>query len=462
MQRFLAAMIVLALVTGCGATAGAPASGDGEPTPSQPSAEPTAPDTQPTTGAMSPEPTMTDDIELARANLTRLATTPADATSAGAAVNAFGLDLYRALATGDPSTNLVMSPASIALALAMARPGARGQTASEMDAVMHDLGSDAHAAWVAGLDQALNERSGTFNDAMGEPQQVTLREVNAAFAQRGLSLDQGYLDALATRFDAGLRLVDYRQAAEAARVLINGWVADQTEQRIRELLAEGTLDPQTRLVLVNAIYLKAAWQTAFQKEATTSAPFTRPDGSTVEVPMMHAQDQYRYAAGDGWQAVELPYIGGQLAMLLVVPDDLAAFTSTLDAATLDGIVTALSSIEVNLGLPRFSAETQVELSTVLSALGMPTAFSEQADFGGITSEEPLRISAVVHQANIDVDEAGTEAAAATAVVMEAMGMPIEPVTLTIDHPFLFALRDATTGTILFLGRVSDPSTASGT
>ncbi len=437
MTRPLAAILALVLVGGCAATGGSP-----------------------TDGARSPEPSAQVGIELAAANLPRLTGTAADAVNAGAAVNAFGLDLYRALLGSDQAANIVISPASVALALAMARPGARGRTAAEMDSVLHDLGSDVHAAWVGSLGAALDARTGTFNDRTGSPQQVTLRVVNATFAQRGLALEQPYLDALATRFAAGLRLVDYQGAAEAARNLINGWVADRTEQRIRELLAQGAVDGQTRLVLVNAIYLKAAWQLPFTKEATAPAPFTRLDGSSVDVPMMHTADQYPYASGDGWHAVELPYVGGKLAMLVIVPDDLAAFSGTLDAQRLTGIVNGLAPAEVDLGLPKFSAETQAELGDILAALGMPTAFTDAADFSGITTQETLDISAVVHQANIDVDEAGTEAAAATAVIMAA-GMAAEPVSLTVDRPFLFALRDVETGTILFLGRIADPSAASG-
>ncbi len=456
MKRLLSAMLTLVLFGGCAATGGTPSSGVATP---QPTTSATTP--EPTTQPVSHEPGARAGIELAAADLPRLTGTASDATSAGAAVNAFGLDLYLALLGKDQAANVVISPASVALALAMARPGARAGTATEMDSVMHDLGSNEHAAWVATLGAALDARTGTFSDRTGSPQQVTLRVVNAAFAQRGLALEQPYLDALATRFGAGLRLVDYLAAAGAARTLINGWVAGQTEQRIRELLAQGTLDAQTRLVLVNAIYLKAAWQMPFPSEATAPAPFIRLDRSTVDVPMMHTQDQYPYASGDGWRAVELPYVGGKLAMLVIVPDDLAAFSRTLDAQRLTGIADDLAPAEVNLGLPRFSAETQAELGEILAALGMPTAFTDAADFSGITTQEPLEIAAVIHQANIDVDEAGTEAAAATAVVMRATGMAAEPVSLTVDRPFLFALRDVETGAILFLGRIGDPSVPSG-
>lgn len=426
MKRILAGLTVLTLVAGCG-------------TPN------------PSGGAT------TGGIELAAANVAHVTGSADDAVAAGSAVNDFGMALYQRIAADDTSANLVVSPTSIALALAMARAGARGQTAAEMDAVLRDLGTDEHAAWVAALDSLLNARTGSFPDESGQAQDVTLRIVNAPFAQRGFALETAYLQALGDRFGAGLRLVDYVTAAETARQAINGWVAGQTEQRIKELLAQGDVDAMTRLVLVNAIYLKAAWQTPFDEGATAPAPFTRLDGTTVDVPLMHMAAQLPYATGTGWQAVELPYVGGKLSMLVIVSDDLAAFEKTLDGAALAGIVRGRMAREVILALPKFGTESRVALGPVLAALGMPTAFTDAADFTGISKEAPLQISAVIHQANIDVDEKGTEAAAATAVVMRATGMPAEPVTLTVDHPFLFALRDLETGAVVFLGRIADPS-----
>lgn len=339
----------------------------------------------------------------------------------------------------------------------MARAGARGQTATEMDAVMHDLGTDANAAWVAALDVALNARTATFKDATGADHQVTLRVVNALFAQRDFALDQAYLRALASRFGAGLRLVDYKTQAEAARAAINAWVAGQTEDRIRELIRQGILDEATRLVLVNAMYLKAAWLDPFADGATAPAPFTRLDGLTVSVPMMLGGGIVPYAAGEGWQAVQLPYVGRQLAMLLVLPDDLAAFDASLNAGAFAAITGGLEDRAVFVHLPRFGTESRLDLADILGALGLPTAFTDDADFTGITTEEPLKIRAVLHQANINVDEKGTEAAAATAVEMVAAGAPAEPVDLVVDRPFLFALRDLGTGAVLFLGRITDPS-----
>jgi serpin B len=394
-------------------------------------------------------------MEEARADVPRASAAPAAAASAAAAVNAFGLDVYRKVAAG--TDNVVFSPASIALALGMARAGARGQTATEMDAVMHALGADANVGWLNALDQALAARSGTFEDMGGNALPVALRIANAPFAQVGMPLEAAYLEALAARYGAGLRLVDYVADTEGARKAINGWVNEQTEQRIPELLVPGVLTPQSRLTLVNAIYLKAPWLEPFAAEATQPGAFTRADGSAVEVPMMATGASMRHAGGTGWEAVEIPYIGGSLAMTVVVPDDLAAFEQTLTADQLASITGALEETQVSLTFPKFSIETKAELADVLAALGMPSAFDDRADFSGITTAEQLLIADVIHQANIDVDEKGTEAAAATAVVMRAGSMPAEPVTMRVDRPFLFALRDVPTGTVLFLGRVGDPS-----
>jgi serpin B len=399
-----------------------------------------------------------DSIDLAMSTVARDPASDADAANAATAINAFGLDLYRAMAAG--SENLVISPASIALALGMARPGAVGDTAAEMDAVLHEVASDEHAAWLNALDQALAARNGTFTDASNKEADVALRIANANFAQSGFPLEQTYLDALAARFGAGLQLVDFAADPEAARVLINDWVAEQTEDRIEELLAEGVLTPLTRLALVNAIYLKAQWHTPFDDERTEDAPFTTADGASVMVPTMATEIRMGYAEGAGWRAVELPYVGGSLAMTIVVPDDLEAFEAELDADLMATIAGSLDEQEVALALPRFSVDTQASLGDLLQALGMPTPFDpDRADFSGISPQgEDLYISAVIHQANIDVDEYGTEAAAATAVIIGVESRGPDPITVNVDRPFMFALRDTLTGSVLFLGRVTDPST----
>jgi serine protease inhibitor len=386
----------------------------------------------------------------------RATVSEAQATNAANAINAFGFDLYARLASH--GGNLVFSPASIELALAMARPGARGATATQMDSVMHGAGADAMADSLTALAAALEARNGTFKAYDGTDQPVALHVANSAFGQQDLTFQPDYLNALASRFGAGIRLVDYKKDFEAARALINEWVSDQTEARIPKLLEAGTLDDLTRLVLVNAIYLKARWLTPFVS-GTQPAPFTRADGTVVQVPLMMGETiSAPYAKGPGWQAVELPYLGGSLAMTVIVPDDLTAFEAVMDSASMAGIVAGLTTKTVQVSLPRFDIQTATGLGDQLAQMGMPLAFDPNAaDFSGMTTQEQLYISAVVHQANITVDENGTEAAAATAVIASASSMPAELITLRIDHPFLFELRDVPTGTVLFLGRVVDPS-----
>ena len=390
------------------------------------------------------------------ADVARASVSPPDAINAASSINAFGLDLFRQV--GTTGGNVVISPASVAIALAMARAGARGVTAAQMDTVLHGVGSEVNAAGINALDQALAARTGTFPDAGGHALPVTLRIANAPFAQRGLTLVPAYLDALASRFGSGVRLVDYQADPEAVRQLINAWVGAQTEGRIPELLAAGVITPLTRLTLINAIYLKAPWATPFPAEATQPGSFTRADGSSVDVAMMSLSAGLGYAEGFGWRAVELPYVGGSLALTVIVPDDLATFEAGLTAQALAAMTAALREREVDLTLPKFSVQTATSLVDALKALGMPLAFDpNHADFSGITTQEQLFISDVIHQANIDVDEKGTTASAASAVMIAGLAAPAPPVTLRVDRPFLFALRDIPTGAIVFLGRVADPS-----
>ena len=438
-QRSVVLLVVVALTAGCAAGSG------------RSSATPTDPGRSPLTPGSSPEAVMS---ELVMSSVARETVDPADAARAAAAINDVGLELLR---RGTPGgENAVVSPASIVLALAMARAGAGGETAAEMDRVLRDVASDTNASWLNALDAALAMRSGTFKDGMNEDAEVLLRIANQSFAHRDFPLEAGYLDALASRFGSGVRLVDFIRNAEGARLDINGWVAEHTEGRIPELLGQGTVGELTRLVLVNAIYLKAAWLSPFDPKATSPGAFRRLDGSSIDVPMMRDTLGARYAEGDGWRAVELPYVGRQLAMLIVVPDDLVAFEAALDGAELDRIAAALDVERVVLSMPRFGIESKLSLREVLMAMGMPLAFTAGADFSGITPVDDLFISDVIHQANIDVDEEGTEAAAATAITFEVTSAPLQQFQLAIDRPFVFALRDVETGAILFLGRVVEP------
>jgi serpin B len=439
--RAVVLLITLAMVAGCGgASPGL-------------SAAPTDAGRSPITSTGSPsEGTLS---ELAMSSVERIAADPADAALAAQAINDFGLELLREATPG--GENSVLSPASIVLALAMARIGARGETAAEMDRVLRDVASDGHSSWLNALDAALATRSGTFKDRFNKDADVLLRIANQSFAQRGFLLEPAYLDGLATHFGSGLRLVDFIRDAEGVRRDINGWVAERTEGRIPDLLPDGSVDAMTRLVLVNAIYLRAAWLAPFDEKATAPMAFHRLDGSSIDVATMHDTLGLRYAEREGWQAVELPYVGRQLGLLVILPDALADFEAGLDGAALEKIAGALKDERVMLSLPRFGIESKLDLNAVLEAMGMPLAFDPlRADFSGITPVDDLYISGVIHQANIDVDEEGTEAAAATGVVMGTTSVPPPPIPMTVDRPFLFALRDLETGAILFLGRVVEP------
>ena len=417
-------------------------------------------------------------VDLAISDVPRAAASPAAAKKAVAAINAFGLDLLKR--AGTPSTNVVLSPTSIALALAMARAGARGETAAQMDTVMRSAGSDRLAGAMNALDAALASRSGTFNGPDGEALEVTLRIANATFAQQGMPIEKPFLDALAARFGSGVRLVDFVSDPEAARGIINAWVKKRTAGRIPELLKPADVSTATRIALANAIYLKAPWLDPFDPESTAPGVFTRTDGTRVRVPMMHLESSglgpnFPVAIGAGWRAVRMPYLGSgserngsdELAMTIIVPADLAAFERSLTPARLVDMTNTkedgglLDYRKVDLTLPRFSIESRVDLKEALKALGMPLAFDlQRADFTGIaTLPEGLYLAKVIHQANIDVDEKGTEAAAATAV-LGATGGPgdiSKPVVIRADRPFLFVLTDVPTGAVLFIGRVADPS-----
>ena len=393
--------------------------------------------------------------EIVRSDAAREPADPAVAPQGAAAVAAFGADLYGVLAR-DPG-NLVFSPYSAAIALAMTRAGAAGDTAVEMDAVLHaDRAGDLHAAFNA-LEAALATRPGEypFGDTTVE---LELSTANALWGQAGFDLEPAFLDRLAAEYGAGMRLVDYIDAREQARTAINAWVAGETNDRIPELIADGVLNERTRLVLTNAIYLKAPWLHRFDEGATAPAPFLRLDGTAVEAELMHLGASMRYGAGDGWQAVELPYVGEALSMLAIVPDagTFDDFESTLDGETVQAVVDGLTGAHVQLGFPRFEFRTQAKLKPALAELGMPVAFTDAADFS-LMSPEPLLIQDVVHEAFIAVDEEGTEAAAATAVIVGVTSAPAVSVELTVDRPFLFVIRDNETGAILFMGRIVDPT-----
>jgi serpin B len=415
-----------------------------------------------TTGVTPPSPTTTvPEVEavLASSLGRSAAEAPAGDVAAVAAGDAvFGAEVLQALGAGSDA-NLAVSPLSIRLALAMAYAGARGETASQMAEVLrYDLPDEAlHAAFNA-LDQALEARNRTYPGDQDQERSIEISVSNALWGQAGLAVEQAFLDTLAAHYGAGLRIVDFVQAVEEARATINAWVSSETAGRIPELIPQGVLTPATLLVLTNTVYLDADWALPFPSEATADGAFTRLDGSQATVPFMHQMLPADHAAGEGWQAVDLAYVGGEVAMLVMVPDEGRFEEVEAAAATVFGeAVAALVPGDVQLALPRFEFRTQASLPDILRALGMTDAFDPgRADFSGITGAEPLFISDVIHEVFVSVDEAGTEAAAATAVVMGRGGLPERPVELTADRPFLFWLYDRATGSVLFMGRVLDP------
>jgi serpin B len=400
------------------------------------------------------------NIEVAKSPLQRVTdpqVSDADSITFAADNQAFALAAYHTLA-GD-SGNLVFSPASISIALAMTYAGAAGTTATEMASAMHFTlpPERLHPAFDA-LDLALGARGEGKLGADGGP--MRLHVVNSAWAERTYTFKSEYLDVLATNYGAGVNLLDFVSAPEPARVTINDWVAKQTEQRIKDLLPPGSVDSLTRLVLTNAVYFNAAWLTPFDPKNTRDGSFTTLDGGSVTTKFMASEfGSVPAVQATGYAAVALPYQDERLPMLFVLPDSgtFAAFEASLDATKLDGIVDSLTAQQVNLWLPRFRVETSADLVGLLQALGMQEAFTPAADFSGMDGTLNLYISEVQHKAFIDVAEKGTEAAAATAVVMSEKGAIPAGLQIFANRPFLYFLRDQPTGTILFMGRVADPS-----
>ncbi|TDE12212.1 serpin family protein [Jiangella asiatica] len=399
------------------------------------------------------------DVDVARSEAPRQDATADDARAAGEVVNTLAASLYAPLAAGGEA-NLVYSPASIGIALSMLRTGASGASAEQLDTLLGTDDPDQLQQAFNSLDQALDERSGERENADGESAEVALSSANSLWAQDGAEWEEPFLDALARYYDAGVRQVDFADAP-AARDAINGWVADNTEDKISELIPADALSAATKLVLVNALYAKAPWDTAF--DDVGERDFTTADGQVQQAPAMTAQTTMPYQAGDGWQAVAIPYAGGELAMTLLVPDAGAfdAVEGSLDGALLGTILANEQTAMVDLQLPKFDLRTTTTLSETLAGLGVTAPFDPRTtDFAPMSSDPdvvPLVVSEVRHEATITVDEEGTEAAAATSVEMDTGAAPPDDnVELIVDRPFVFVLHDVATATPLFVGRVTDP------
>jgi serpin B len=379
--------------------------------------------------------------------------TDAELAALAAGNTEFAFDLFHAAAAGD---NLLISPYSVAAALTMTYAGARGPTAEEMRAALAlGLADDRIHSGRNELDLLIGAEPEVGPEDDREP--FTIRVANSLWGQAGYPFLDEFLALLAENYDAGMNLVDFQVAAEDARLEINAWVEDRTEGRIVDLIASGVITELTRLVLVNAIWFKASWTEQFDPALTVDGTFTTLDGTEVTVPLMHGGGPMLVSTGDGYLLASIPYAGGT-SMVVVLPDPsrFDEVAARLGPAELERALGSARGLDVRLTMPRFEFRTELELSGLLGDLGMHTAFTDAADFSGMTGDRELSIGAVIHQAFIKVDEEGTEAAAATAVVMRVTAA-IEPAVVTLDRPFLFVIQHDGTGEVLFVGQVTDPS-----
>jgi serpin B len=384
-------------------------------------------------------------------------TPPLPATDRAAAVdgdNAFALELFGQL-RNQPG-NLFFSPESISTALAMAYAGARGETASEMAKTLHfTLPPERLHPAMGALLRDLNSTHEAYQ----------LSVANALWAQQGFSFLDDFLKLINHYYGAGLNQVDFKGSTEAARLTINRWVEQKTENKIRDLLQPGALKPATRLVLTNAIYFKGDWQTQFDKAQTKTEDFHLSPTHTLKAPLMHREGAFNYFNGGTFQVLEIPYKSNELSMIVLLPNDvsgLSALEQSLTATNAQQWLRQLGSVsKVIVTMPKFKTTQQFELGSTLAAMGMPLAFAGGADFSAMTGKRDLAISAVIHKAYIDVNEEGTEAAAATAVTMRALAMRAPdrtpPPVFRADHPFVFLIRDHRSNAILFMGRMADPT-----
>lgn len=369
--------------------------------------------------------------------------------------NAFALDLYRQLRTGEG--NLFFSPFSISTALAMTYAGAKGETASEMKNVLHltKEGEPLHGAY-GGWMASLNRR--------GEEGAYQMSVANALWGQSGTRFLDGFLDLTQSAYGAGFKDVDFKTDPETARQTINSWVEEKTMDKIKELLARGTITSQTRLVLTNAIYFKGKWKDEFDEDRTEDAPFILVGGEEVEAPLMRQTHRFGYMENEVFQALSMPYVEDELSMVILLPrekDGIVRLEKTLSWDDLSACMAALRKQEVEVYVPRFKMTSAFQLNEPLVAMGMVRAFkADLADFSGMTGKRDFFIWAVVHKAFVDVNEEGTEAAAATGITMGLTAVMPEEKPIPVfraDHPFLFLIRDNESGGILFMGRVMNPA-----
>ena len=456
-RLLIAAVLVLSmLLSACG-----PAVGTVEPVPTDSITEPYPVDeTQDPNQAYpiveTPAQPGSGDVSGGMAYITDPVASQDDLLDQAEDMTKFALKLYRKLAAEDG--NLIYSPYSIYQAFLMVYAGADAETKVEIAQALEiemDDDKDVH-----NLMNALNKLLITkpaYLDEMAQPLQFNV--ANSLWVQQDIEIKQGFLDTLSSNYNAGIKLVDFSKS-EDARQAINLWVAAQTNEKIKDLIPQGILNELTRLVITNAVYFKGAWQNPFNVDRTASEPFFLLDGSETTAEMMRTSFTGAGLVSERYQAVKIPYQGGNFAMAVIMPDgDFSGFEQSLDEDALKQILTGFDGIfgQVNLGLPKFKSENSFNLGDQMKALGIQQAFDSQAaDFTGINDQMDLYITDVLHKAYIDVNEEGTEAAAATAIAVGTTSMPADSWDITFDHPFIYVIYETTTNAVVFMGRVVAP------
>jgi serpin B len=361
--------------------------------------------------------------------------------------NQFAFDLLKTL--GDRNQNTFFSPYSISIALFMTAAGARGETEKQMLKVLHQSQNTLayHKKFKETIDKITNKQS------------VELSVANSIWPSTRLKLTPNYLNLLNSAYKTQVTQCDYVKNADAEALKINKWVEDKTKNKIKNIIKPRVLDSSTELVLANAIYFLGDWQTSFDSTKNTSEPFFLNSGKQINTTFMNTSYSIGYAEDDQFKVVSIPYKSDEVSMFVFLPLNKDSFDYALknfDIRRYSSLTRAMQSTKVNLSLPKFKVETEYQLHEKLPAMGMPVAFSGNADFSGMTGEKGLAISLVIHKAFVDVSEKGTEAAAATVVIMSRNGGSHKPVDFKADHPFIFMIKDHTTGQILFMGILNDP------
>ena len=441
-----AVLVSLGVAAACGD--GQDAS-SGEPTDSSPPTRTDAPDDPPSAPEVGDTPSAAIVPVAARA---RPATGP---EVAGEAMTEFGLELFGQVRSADPAANATVSPASVAIALAMVEPGTVDAAQEQMSTLLRIDDPAAFHDSMNALEQDLEARTPGDFGGDDDPGEVTINIANAAFLQQGYPFEADYLNAIGANYGPVLREVDFMADPDRVAHEINDFVADATNDQIVDLIADGTIRPETVFALVNALYLKASWLETFDETATTDHSFTTLDGSTVDIALMRGAS-LSSAAGDGWVAATKSYVGG-LSAQFILPDD-----GRFDEIAAN-LATVLADYETNrtsgaeLAVPRFETRTSIELSPALKALGLTGPYTN-GGLLGIADDPSLVIDKVIHEAFVAMDEDGTEAAAATVVLgYPTEGPALQPVPVVLDRPFLYRIVDDTSGATLFIGQITDPT-----